>query len=151
MVKYRAILTAVLAVLMVFLLSLGNGAEAKRVAKPLSYTSEQISQIQEYGSELSALRDRMPELADLIQKQDWVFVRNFIHGPLGELRAKMLYAAQNLLGDDQKQARAVAKAVFDNLVAMDQAAQNRDYRLAIRNYTETIRDFDNFLNLLPKE
>ncbi len=149
MVKYQSIFTAVLAVVMVVLLNLGNVAEAKRAAKPLSYTSEQIAQVQEYAAELSALRDRMPELADLIQKQDWVFVRNFIHGPLGELRAKMLYAAQNLLGDDQKQARTVAKAVFDNLVAIDQAAQNRDYKLAIRNYAETIRDFDNFLNLLP--
>lgn len=150
MVKYRSILTAVLAVVMVVLLSFGSVAEAKRAAKPQSYTSEQIEQIQDYASQLSAVRDKMPELADLIQKQDWVFVRNFIHGPLGELRSKMTFVAQTLLGDDQKQARATAKAVFDNLVAIDQAAQEKNYKVAIRNYAETLRDFDSFLTLLPK-
>lgn len=150
MIKYRSILIAVLAVVMVMLLSFGGVAEAKRVTKPLSYTSEQIEQIQDYASQLSAIRERMPELADLIQKQDWVFVRNFIHGPLGELRSKMMFVTQSLLGEDQKQARSAAKSVFDNLVAIDQAAQGRDYKLAIRNYAETLRDFDNFMTLLPK-
>jgi photosystem II protein PsbQ len=150
MSKYRSIFAAILAVAVVVLLSFGGVAEAKRVAKPPSYTSEQIAQIQEYASELSAIKDRLPELADLIQKQDWVFVRNFIHGPLGELRAKMAFASQNLLGEDQKQARAAAKTVVDNLVAIDQAAQAENYKLAIRNYAETVRDLDNFLSLLPK-
>lgn len=149
MIKYRSILAAVLAVVMVVLLSFSDVAEAKRIAKPPSYTSEQIAQIQAYASELSTVRDRLPELADLIQKQDWVFVRNFIRGPLGELRTKMMFVSQNLLGEDQKQARAAAKAVFDNLIAIDQAAQKEDYKLAIRNYAETLRDFDGFLNLLP--
>ncbi len=80
MIKFRTVLVIVLSLVAVVLLNLGNVAEAKRPAKPLSYTSEQISQIQATASDLSSIRDRMPELANLIQKQDWVFVGNFIHG-----------------------------------------------------------------------
>ncbi|MGA7937396.1 MAG: photosystem II protein PsbQ [Kovacikia sp.] len=147
--KFRAVLAVVLALVAVVLLNLGNVAEAKRPAKPLTYTSEQVAQIQEVASELSTLRGRLPELADLIQQQDWVFVRNFIHGPLGELRTKMGFLTQKLLPNDQKQARSIAKLVADNLVAIDQAAKDGNYKAAIRNYAETIRDLDSFLQLVP--
>lgn len=149
MVKYRSILSVLLALVLVVLVNLGSVAEAKPV-KAKTYTVEQLEQIQNYASELSAIRDRLPELAVLIQEQDWIFTRNFIHGPLGELRIKMLNLSRNLLPEAQKEARTVAKAVFDNIVAIDQAAQNRDYAQAIRNYAETVRDFDTFLQLIPK-
>jgi photosystem II protein PsbQ len=148
--KYRSILAVILAFVTVIFISLGNVAEAKKLVKPPAYTSEQIVSIQQYASELSALRDRMPELADLIQKQDWVFVRNFIRGPLGELRTKMGYLSQNLLPTEQSESRKLAKSVFSNLVAVDQAAQDKNYKLAIRNYSETLRDLDLFLQLVPK-
>jgi photosystem II protein PsbQ len=150
MVKLRSVLTVLLAFAIVALVSFGNVAEAKKLTKPPSYSSEQIATIQEYETKLSALRERMPELADLIQKQDWVFVRNFIRGPLGELRSEMSYLTQNLLAADQAEARKIARSVFTNLVAIDQAAQNEDYKLAIRNYSETLRDFDAFLQRVPR-
>jgi photosystem II protein PsbQ len=148
--KFRAVLTVVLALAAVVLLNLGSVAEAKRPAKPLTYTSEQITEIQESASELTTIRDRLPELADLIQKQDWVFVGNFLHGPLGDIRTKMSRLSQKLLPNDQKQARTVAKAVADNLVAIDQASKDENYKAAIRNYGETIRDLDSLLQLVPR-
>jgi photosystem II protein PsbQ len=148
--KFRAVLTVILALAAVVLLNLGSVAEAKRPAKPLTYTSDQITEIQESAAELSSIRDRLPELADLIQKQDWVFVRNFLHGPLGEIRTKMSLLSQKLLPTDQKQARTIAKAVADNLVAIDQASKDENYKAAIRNYAETIRDLDAFLQLVPR-
>jgi photosystem II protein PsbQ len=148
--KFRAVLTVILALAAVVLLNLGSVAEAKRPAKPLTYTSDQITEIQESAAELSSIRDRLPELADLIQKQDWVFVRNFLHGPLGEIRTKMSLLSQKLLPTDQKQARTIAKAVADNLVAIDQASKDENYKAAIRNYAETIRDLDAFLQLAPR-
>jgi len=148
MVKLRSIVVAVLALAFIVLLNFGSVAEAK--PKPQTYTGEQIEQIQSYTSELSALRDRLPELAALIQKQDWIFTRNFIHGPLGELRTKMLNVSRYVLPDAQPRIRAAAKLVFDNLVAIDEAAEVSNYKAAIRNYAETVRDFDAFLQLLPK-
>lgn len=150
MIKPRSILTVLLALVLVVVMSLGSVAEAKRPSKPPTYTSEQITQLQGYASDLIALRDRLPELSTLIQKQDWVFVRNFIHGPLGEIRAKMSYLTQSLLPADRPTARKAAKLVSDNLVAIDQAAQDGNYKVAIRNYAETIRDLDAFLQLVPR-
>lgn len=150
MVNYRSILSVVLAVVAVVLVNLGNVAEAKPVKKPLTYTAEQLQQIDGYASSLIEMRDRLPELADLIQKQDWTFARNFIHGPLGEIRFKMLYLTRTLLPDVQPKARDLAKAVNDNLVAIDLAAANSNYQQAVRNYAETVRDLNAFLELVPK-
>lgn len=150
MINYRSFLSVILALVAVVVFNLGNVAEAKPKPKPATYTSEQLEQIQVYTSELSEIRSRLPELADLIQKQDWTFVRNFIHGPLGELRFKMLYLSRNLLPADQEKARQLAKVVADNLVAIDLAAGKADYKLAVRNYGETVRDLDAFLQLIPK-
>lgn len=150
MAKYRSVLSVLLAFALVLLLNLGAVAEAKTKAKPATYTPEQLELIQGYADELAAARDRLPELATLIQSQDWTFTRNFIHGPYGELRTTMLNLARNLLPSAQEPARKAAKAVFDNLVAIDQAAQDQNYKVAIRNYAETLRDFEAFLQLIPK-
>lgn len=150
MSKFRSVLSVILALAAVVLINLGNVAEAKPKAQPQTYTREQLETIQGYATDLSAVRDRLPELAQLIQKQDWIYVRNFIHGPLGEIRATMLNLSRNLLPDAQPTARKAAKAVFDNLVAIDQAALKGDYKQAIRNYAETLRDLDTFLQLAPQ-
>ncbi len=68
---------------------------------------------------------------------------------LGEIRTKMGSLALNLLPNDQKQARSLAKSVGDNLIAIDQAAKDKNYKAAIRNYAETIRDLDSLLQLVP--
>jgi photosystem II protein PsbQ len=150
MAKYRSLLASVLAIAAVFLIGLSSPAWAKGKAKTPTYTPEQIAEIQTYASDVSAMRDRMTELQALIQKEDWTFVRNFIHGPLGELRVKMSAVVRDLLPDAQKPARTVVKEVFDNLVAIDRAAENADYKLAVRNYGEAIRNFDEFFQLIPK-
>ena len=147
--NYRSIVAAILALVIVMLVNLNLVAEAK-TATPTTYTPDQIEQIQDYVAELSTFRDRLPELANLIQKQDWIYVRNFIHGPLGEIRATMLNVSRNLLPQEQAQARKVAKSVADNLVAIDRAALDGNYKVAVRNYAETVRDLATFLELVPK-
>jgi photosystem II protein PsbQ len=145
--SHRSIFSVLLAIVLVFSFSLGNVAEAKPKAKPTTYTPEQLETIQGYTAKLSAAQARLPELADLIQKQDWTYVRNFIHGPFGELRSDMANLSRNLLPEAQPEARKAARLVFDNLIAIDQAAEKQDYKAAIRNYGETIRDFEQFLQL----
>jgi photosystem II protein PsbQ len=150
MAKYRSLLASVLAIVAVFVIGLSSPAWAKTKTKTPTYTPEQIAEIQTNASDVSAMRDRLSELQALIQKEDWTFVRNFIHGPLGELRFKMSAVVRSLLPDAQKPARTVAKEVFDNLVAIDRAAENADYKLAVRSYGEAIRNFDEFFKLIPK-
>lgn len=150
MVNYRSVVACILALITAFLLNMGHAEAAKKVKKPLTYTSEQLEQIQGYATDLKAMRDRLPELATLITQKDWTFARNFIHGPLGELRIEMLNLSRTLLPDAQKSAQTLSKTVFDDLVAIDLAAQNKNYQVAIRNYADAIKDFDAFLALVPE-
>lgn len=146
MVTYRSVIAFVLMLLTTMLVSCSNVTEAK----PLSYTTAQVEEIQTYAGDLLELRDRLPELADLVQKENWTFVRNFIHGPLGELRTKMIYLSRNLLPTDQEKAAALAKETFQSLVALDAAAEKADYKVAVRNLSKTVKGLNDFLELVPK-
>ncbi len=146
MTKHRSILSIFLALVAMLLISCGSPT----VAKVPTYTSEQVAEIQSYAKEVSAMRDRLPELQDLIQKEDWTFVRNFIHGPLGELRVKMSAVTRNLLPNAQKPSRQAAKEVFDALVTIDRAVEETDSELATRKYSEAVKAFDAFFQLVPQ-
>lgn len=146
MVTYRSAIAFVLMLLTVTLVSCSSVVEAK----PLSYTSAQVEEIQPYAADLLALHDRLPELATLVQEENWTFVRNFIHGPLGELRTKMAYISRDLLPADQIKARELTKETFKNLVAIDAAAGKEDYKLAVRSLGKTVSSLDSFLALIPK-
>ena len=141
---YRSILALALAFVTAFLVSCSSPT-----TKTLTYSPTQIERIQSYSSGITKLRSRMPELATLIENREWIDVRNFIHGPLGELRIRMGNLARNLLPDAQGQARQSAQDIFTHLEEIDEAAQNGDYRQAIRNYAEAIKDFDAFFQLVP--
>src|SRR5689334_1195171 len=104
MARFRSVLAVILTVVLTFLILSGNPAAAAKVAKQPVYTSAQLEQIQRYASDIEAMRVRMQELPPLMQKQKWIDVKNFIHGPLGELRATMLRASRTLAPDAQKAA-----------------------------------------------
>ena len=148
MVKYRSAVAFILMLITVGFVSFSGVAEAK--AKPLAYTTAQVEEIQTYAADVSALRDRLPELATLVEKQNWTFVRNFIHGPMGELRAKMAYISRSLLPADQIKARDRAQAAFKGLVALDAAAGKEDYKAAVRSLDKAIKGLDSFLELVPQ-
>ena len=145
MARYRSILALVLAFVTAFLVSCGSPAKA-----PTTYTAAQIEQIQLYASGISQMQDRLPELAKLIQEENWTFIRNFIRGPLGELRFKMSAIERSLLPNAQAQAKEAAKEVAESLQLVDEAAQEQDYQAAIRNYAALQRSLNNFLALAPK-
>ncbi len=145
--KYRSVVAILLAfVASVFI----NGCSGTAVTKPLTYSAEQIQQIQGYTTDLAALRDRLPALAEKIQAQDWVDVRSFIRGPLGELRVKMANVSQVLFPTARKEVTALAKSISMNLVSIDQAAAVKEYKTAIRNYAEVLRDLDALVKALPQ-
>lgn len=145
MTRYRSFLALVLAFLTAFLVSCGSP-----VAKtPPTYTAEQTALIQDYVSRIETSRERLPELAKLIQDENWVFVKNFIRGPLGELRSRISVIQRNLLPNAKAKATELAKEVAENLIAIDEAAQKRDYKAAISSYGALQRNIDAFLSLAP--
>jgi len=145
MTRYRSILTFLLVVLTTFLVS----CSSPTVAKGPVYTATQLEQIQRYSTDIQTLSERMTELSALIAAEQWNDVESFIHGPLGELRVRMVRLARSLEPKAQKGAQNAAKEVFEHLIAIDEAAQTRDFAKATKNYQAALRDFEAFFQLIP--
>ncbi|WP_058996880.1 photosystem II protein PsbQ [Leptolyngbya sp. NIES-2104] len=146
MAKLRSILALLCCTLMAIVMV---GCSSPQAVKP-TYTPEKIAEIQGYAKDLTALSDRLPELQELIQKEDFIFARNFIHGPLGEIRVFMSRVAGSLLPNEQKPARDLAKQIANDLVEIDQASAVNNYKDAVRYYGETVKDLDAFAKLIPQ-
>jgi photosystem II protein PsbQ len=116
---------------------------------PTTYTPEILQQVELYSPGVAELRDRFPELQGYIQKQDWVNVQSFIHGPMGELRARVNRLAATLLTKDKPQAQALAKELYVHLERLDEAAANGQQVITGQEYRNALDDFDSFLNLVP--
>ena len=144
--RYRSILSLILVIVATFLISCGSPSVAKT---PQTYTTAQLQQIQQYLPDIVSLRNRMSEIPIMIQRRDWIDVNNFIHGPLGELRLKMTYVARNLLPKDQESARQTTRQLFDDLVKIEEAAQETNPQAAVRSYEAALADINKFLQLVP--
>jgi photosystem II protein PsbQ len=149
MINFRSVLALLLALITAFMVNVGSVEAAKKPKKTLTYTNEQIQLIQGYAADLQSMRDRLPELADLIAEKNWTFARNLIHGPFGELRVTMQNVSRNLLPNAQEDAKKLAKSVFNDLVAIDLAAQGSNSAAASTNFNKAVKDFDAFLSLVP--
>jgi len=145
MFKKRSIVAWMMALLVAFLASCGSPTP------PPTYSDAQLEKIEQYTSGIEALRDRMDELQSLIQKEEWVNVDTFIHGPLGDLRSKTSYLTQVLLlPKDKMPVLDAAKAVFEDLEDIDVAAEEANQKQALSEYKKAVSDFDTFLGLVPK-
>jgi photosystem II protein PsbQ len=142
---FRPLISLLLVLVSVLVVSCGDGSQVKAP----TYSAEQLTQIQATRKNVSALTDRLPELATLIQERDWNNVKSFIHGPMGEIRTRMSGLSRELLPGTKEQALKVSKEIFEHLNKIDAAAGDNDYKLAIRNYGEAIKDLANFEKLLP--
>jgi photosystem II protein PsbQ len=147
MALYRLILSLIIVFVATFLVSCGSPTVAKA---PPTYTTAQIERIQQYVPDMVGLRDRMGELQTLIKRRDWIDVGNFIHGPLGELRLKMTYVTRNLLPKDQEAARQATRDLFNDLVKIEQAAEDGNSQAAIGYYQAALADVNKFLQLIPQ-
>jgi photosystem II protein PsbQ len=147
MAGQRSLFSLILVLLATLLISCGGPTVA---TPPPTYTQAQLQQIQEYVPDIQAVRDRSEELRQLIEKNDWIMVGNFIHGPMTEARLTMNYIAPHLLPKDQPKAREVARDLFDDLVKIDQAASARNFQLALSSYKAVFADLDKFFQLLPQ-
>jgi photosystem II protein PsbQ len=147
MKSYRSILALILAMVTTFLVSCGSPT----AIKPPTYTAQEIAQIEQLASTVAALRDKMPILEDKIKNRNWTDVGTYIHGPLGEVRRLITYLTRELLPTDQKAASPVAKDLFQRLENIDVASSKGNYQVAVENYQAALKDFDQFLQQVPKQ
>ena len=149
--KFRSILALALTFVMVLCVTFVNPADAKpKKGTPQTYSAEQVAEIQSYASEIQAMRDRFDELRTLIEKEDYIFARNFIHGPLGELRTKMLFIANDLFPDAKEAAKDATKDLGKALAALDRAGAEKNYRAAAQAYSNINKALDAFFSVLPQ-
>lgn len=144
--RYKAVVGVLLAAIASFLVSCGGGPAA--VAP--TYTPEKIAQLTNYVSRLEGSRARLPELLDYIEKDNWVNVDNFTHGPLGQLRSELLRLSNQLLPDDQPKAKALSEEILSHLQNIDEASQDRNYGAALTQYREFVGDFEALLSIVPE-
>jgi photosystem II protein PsbQ len=148
MKRLRSILPIFLAAFAILLVSCGGN-----VAKaPPVYTPEKIAEIQRYMTPVYTARERMPELAEYIEEEDWGNVDSFIHGPLGGLSSPMGYINRSVvLAKDRPALEELYESFYDDIERLDAAAQTQVYSFAIAEYKTTLKDFDAYIDLIPTE
>lgn len=143
---FRSLLSLMLVLVTTLLVSC-SGPQAEI---PTTYSPEKIAQLQVYVQPIEAAREQMTNLGTLLSEQNWVDTITLLHGPLGHLRADMLGFSRSLLPKDQDAATELAREVFSHLERLDATAKERLVAQAAIQYKEALKDFDAFLNLVPK-
>ena len=143
---FRSILPVILLLVTTLLVSCGGPS----ASAPPTYTPEKLAQIKTYRISVDKARERMSELSDLIKEENWVDTRTFIHGPLGLIRRNMTYLSNALLPEDTKKASPLAKEVFKSLDDIDAAAKETNYGVAISEFNQAVRSFDEYLEIIPQ-
>ncbi|ACK66142.1 photosystem II protein PsbQ [Rippkaea orientalis PCC 8801] len=146
MSRLRSILSIVLVFVTIFLVSCGS----PKASIPTTYSPEKIEQLQVLIEPVTEAREKMSVLKDLIADQNWIDVQTYIHGPLGGLRQQLRNLSTSLLPKDQKPATDLAKELFNRLERLDAAAKERSISGAEAQFRQAVRDFDAYLDLLPK-
>lgn len=145
--RLRSVLGLILAVVATCLVGCGGS----NVAQPTTYSGDQIAQLEIFAPRVTELRDRFPELENYIQNKDWNDISSFIHGPMGELRARLDRVAVRLLPQDTEQAKFYAEEIGKHLEKLDAAAEDFNQIEAGKQYREALDDFDAFISLIPDQ
>ena len=147
-----SLLRRLAAVALVVLLCVGfiSPAEAKgKAAKTIS--PEDMAAIRKQAEEFMEAKDRLPELASLVNERDWVFTRNLIRGPMQPLGREMLYINQRLLPQDRKEADKRAAELKTALAELDEAARLQDGSRLTKEYSRVASGFGAYAEMIPAE
>ena len=120
-------------------------------AKPATISPEDMAVIRRQVEGFTAARDRLPELAELVQERDWTFTRNLIHGPMQEVGREMLYINQRLLPQDRAEAKKLATSLKDAMADLDEAARLQDDAKLQKSYEDVVSGFANYSEVIPEQ
>jgi hypothetical protein len=124
----RRLALVALAVVLSFGLTACSGGNAK--APTLS--ADDIAVIERQAEGFLAARNRLPELATLVNERDWTFTRNLIHGPMQEVGREMLY-------------------IKDAFAELDEAARLQDANKLSKAYIKVASGFGLYAQILPAQ
>jgi photosystem II protein PsbQ len=143
----RRLVMLALAAVLCFGLTACSGAQAK----PPSLSADDIAVIERQAEGFLAARNRLPELATLVNQRDWTFTRNLIHGPMQEVGREMLYINQRLLPADQPEANKLASQLKTALADLDEAARLQDGDNLRKAYIAVASGFGKYAQILPQQ
>ena len=119
--------------------------------RPPTISPEDMTLIARQTEGFLAAKDRLPELADLVNGRDWVFTRNLIHGPMQDLGREMLYINQRLLPSDRAEANRRATRLKTSLAELDEAARLQDGDSLRKSYINVATGFSAYAEVIPAE
>ncbi len=137
-----------LAVVLCFGLAACDGGQAR---KPPSISPADLAIIQRQAEGFLAAKDRLPELAGLVNARNWVFTRNLIHGPMQEVGREMLYINQRLLPADRAGAGQLADQLKAALAELDEAAKVQDGERLRKAYIKVASGFGSYAEVIPAD
>ncbi|MEY4353159.1 MAG: photosystem protein PsbQ [Cyanobacteriota bacterium] len=137
---------AIAVVLSVSLAACDGGRSKAAVLSP-----DDIAAITRQAEGFLAARDRLPDLASLVNKRDWTFTRNLIHGPMQEVGRQMLYINKRLLPSEQAEANKLANNLKAALADLDEAARLQDGDALRKGYIKVASSFGLYAQILPQQ
>ena len=138
-------LLALVAVLSIGLVACDGGGSAKAAV----LSPEALAAIERQADGFFLAKDRLPELATLVNARNWVFTRNLIHGPMQEVGREMLYINKLLLPADQAQANQRATQLKTALADLDEAARLQDGDGLRKAYIKVASGFGSYAEVIP--
>jgi photosystem II protein PsbQ len=102
-----------------------------------------------YAARLQQVSQRLEILKGYVDQQNWVTIRTYIHGPLGEIRRDIAYLSMGLRGTAKQQSQKIGKTIAADLVQLDFAAKDFNPEQTQTAYKRVKADFDQLLQLLP--
>ena len=142
----RLVMVGLAVVLSVSLAACDGGARAKAP----TISPEDMAVITKQAKGFLAARDRLPELAELVNNRNWVFTRNLIHGPMQEMGREMLYINQRLLPADRAEATELANKLKASLAQLDEAARLQDADGLRKAYIKVASGIGSYAQVLPE-
>ena len=120
-------------------------------AKTPTISPDDMAVIRRQAEGFTVAKDRLPELAKLVNQRDWTFTRNLIHGPMQEVGREMLYINQRLLPQDRAAANELATALKEALADLDEAARLQDGARLQKAYVAVATGFSNYEQVIPAQ
>jgi len=140
-------LLALVAVLSIGLVACDGGGSAKAAV----LSPEALAAIERQADGFFAAKDRLPELATLVNERNWVFTRNLIHGPMQEVGREMSYINQRLLPADRPEAEKRATALKTALAQLDEACRLQDGDKLRKAYIKVASGFGLYAQVFPAQ
>ncbi|MGK7910506.1 MAG: hypothetical protein AB4050_03340 [Synechococcus sp.] len=88
------------------------------------WTGVQASAHAEVPSQVTKLQSQVETLQKYVEGREWLEIRSFIHGPMGQVRRQLFFISQKLPKSMQASLEDEIEAVSANLNIMDEAAGN---------------------------